>query len=364
MAQTIAIKEVWPYLIPEIKLLDKYERWRKVAQLLRISKLARRRLEWIIYYYQNQNNASLTSRHFGLPRKTFYKWYRQFDEDNLYSLYRLEDRSKAPRHVRQRQITPTEEARIMALRRQHMRWGKMKLKTLYERIYQAPVSSWKIQRVIEVYRLYRNPKKTQRIAVKRARSRAQTKKKLTELNDLRWYQKKAGYIICLDVVTVYWNSYKRYFFTAIDKYGKTAFARMYPNKSSQSARDFLLRLNYLMAGEVPRVGHDNGSEFKKLFQQSCQELNIEQYWSRPRTPKDNPDNERFNRTLREEFLAEGNFNPDLQICNRKLTEWLIEYNFIRPHESLNYQTPVEKSKLLPMYSSYTKHWHNQPNMYH
>src|SRR3990167_1858701 len=264
MAQTIAIKEVWPYLIPEIRLLDKYERWRKVAQILQISKPARQRLEWIVYYCQNQHNASLTSRHFGLPRKTFYKWYRQFDEDNLYSLYHLEDKSKAPKHVRQRQITPTEESRIVALRRQHMCWGKMKLKRLYERTYKETISSWKIQRVIEVYCLYRNPKKTQRVAVKRARSQAQKKKKLTELNDLHWYQKKAGYIICLDVVTVYWNSYKRYFFTAIDKYGKTAFARMYPNKSSQSARDFLLRLNYLMAGQVPRVGHDNGGGVKKL----------------------------------------------------------------------------------------------------
>ncbi len=273
----------------------------------------------------------------------------------LYSLYLLEDKSKAPRQVRQRQITPEEENRIIALRRRHMRWGKMKLKRLYEREYREKISSWKIQRVIEVWGLYKNPQKTQRTALKRAKSRSQKKKKLTELNDLKWYQKKAGYIICLDVVTVHWNGLKRYFFTAIDKYGKVAFARMYANKSSQSAQDFLLRLHYLLDGQVPRVGHDNGGEFKKLFGAACRQLEIEQYWSRPRTPKDNPDNERFNRTLREEFLGEGKFNPDPQICNRRLTEWLIEYNFVRPHESLKYQTPVEKSKVLPMYSSCTRH---------
>ncbi|PJA11066.1 hypothetical protein COX67_01680, partial [Candidatus Falkowbacteria bacterium CG_4_10_14_0_2_um_filter_36_22] len=39
--------------------------------------------------------------------------------------------------------------------------------------------------------------------------------------------------------------------------------------------------------------------------------------------------------------------------NHNLTEWLIEYNFKRPHQSLNYQTPLKFSKVLPMYSSCT-----------
>jgi len=354
MHQDLNVIHLWPAtFLPKPALLSKYERWRKVAKILGVSRPARQRLEWIIYYQQQGGNASLTCRHFGMARKTFYKWVGEFDEDNLYSLYRLEDKSKAPQHVRQREITPTQETRIIALRKEKMVYGKMKLKKIYERKYKETISSWKIQRVIQVYGLYRNPRKVTRVATKRKRSRSQQKKKLTELNDLRWYQKKAGYIICLDVVAVWWNGTKRYFFTAIDKYGKVGFARMYRNKSSQSARDFLLRLLYLTNGDLPRVGHDNGSEFKKLFGHTCQELKIEQYWSRPRTPKDNPDNERFNRTLREEFLAEGNFNPDPVICNQRLTAWLIEYNFIRPHESLKYQTPVERSKVLPMWSSCT-----------
>jgi len=73
-----------------------------------------------------------------------------------------------------------------------------------------------------------------------------------------------------------------------------------------------------------------------------------------RTPKDNPESERFNQTLQYEFLAEGTFDPDPKIFNKQLTEWLIEYNFKRPHESLGYRTPIEfSSKVLPMYSSCT-----------
>ncbi|MBI4209443.1 MAG: transposase, partial [Deltaproteobacteria bacterium] len=39
------------------------------------------------------------------------------------------------------------------------------------------------------------------------------------------------------------------------------------------------------------------------------------------------------------------------------TEWLIEYNFHRPHQALGYQTPIafhyQHHKVLPMYPSST-----------
>jgi len=50
---------------------------------------------------------------------------------------------------------------------------------------------------------------------------------------------------------------------------------------------------------------------------------------------------------------------DLNIFNQRLTEWLIEYNFERPHQSLDYLTPIEftqkYTKVLPMWSSSTKY---------
>jgi len=334
------------------KLLDEYERWRRVGKELKLSREARLRLEWVIYYYEG-NAASQTARHYGISKKTFYKWFGEFDKDNLYSLYKLEDKSKAPKRVRQREITPLEEQRIVKLRKEHIRYGKMKLAEIYKTDYQEKISSWKIQKVIESYKLYYNPVKTAKM--RRKRKNSQKKKRITELNldTLKWYQKKSGYIVCLDTITIYWNGLKRYIFTAIDKYGKVAYARMYKNKSSQNGEDFLLRLHYLLNGNIPRVGHDNGTEFEKYFKAACQKLEIQQYYSRVRTPKDNPNNERFNRTLEEEFIQLGNFNSDPDVFNKDLTEWLIEYNFKRPHEALGYQTPMKFSKKLPMYSSCT-----------
>jgi len=340
-----------PCFKPYVSHITTYERWRRVAKILKISKTALLRLEWIIYYYQG-HSASQTSRHFGISRKTFHKWWREFDQDNIYSMYRLEDKSKAPHHVRQRQITLLQETRIIGLRKRYIRYGKIKLAKLYEQEHQEYISSWKVQKTIEKYKLYAYPVKTARIS--RKRQRAQKKKRITELSKIPWFKKKAGYIICLDTIVIYRHKLKRYIFTAIDKYGKFAYARMYKTKSSLSGQDFLYRLYYLLDGKVPRVGHDNGTEFAKYFKKACQTLKIEQYYSRPRTPKDNAVSERFNQTLETEFLNLGHFTPDVDEFNKGLTEWLIEYNFKRPHQSLGYKTPIEFSKVLPMYSSCTQ----------
>ena len=68
--------------------------------------------------------------------------------------------------------------------------------------------------------------------------------------------------------------------------------------------------------------------------------------------------ERFNRTLRKEWLDFGQMGEDLEEVNASLTEWLITYNAVRPHQSLGYLTPLEfaeeYTQVLPMYSSHTK----------
>jgi putative transposase len=106
--------------------------------------------------------------------------------------------------------------------------------------------------------------------------------------------------------------------------------------------------------------HDNGSEFEKDFKKACQELSLPQWYSRVRTPKDNAVLERFNRTIQEEFVDMAYAGvEDIKEFNQELTEWLVEYNAVRPHQALDYLTPLEyidtylNTKVLPMYSSST-----------
>ncbi len=332
-----------------VSLLDKWDRWRKEAELLRLSRPARQRLEWVIYYQTRaQKNASLVCRHFYIPRKTFYKWLVRFDEEKLRS---LEDQCRAPKKTRQKEITPEEERRIIELRKGHIRWGKLKLKRLYRDSCGKEISSWKIQYTIQKYRLYYHPIKNKKLQEKRRRN--QSKKRITELKKKPF----PGYLIALDVIVIYWNGLKRYILTAIDTVSKVAFARMYTTRSSRNAADFLQRMFYLLDGSMLNALHDNGSEFHKEFILACQELRVNQYWSREHTPKDNSVNERFNRTLQEEFIALGNFTPDPVLFNQRLVEWLIDYTFVRPHQALGYDTPWQfyqkTAKVSPMCPSRT-----------
>lgn len=334
-----------------IKLLNKYERWRKISELLKLSKSACQKLEWIIYYETKaKKNVAFTARHFGISRKTFYKWYNQFQDGRNFPS--LEEKDRAPKNKRQREITFLEEENIIKLRKKYIRRSARKLVFDYQRIYGQTITAWKIQKVIEKYpsQLYYHPKKNAKI--QRKRKRVKKKKRITELKQ----KKISGFLLCLDVIVIYWNGLKRYIFTAIDKYSKVAFAWMYTSKSSYSARDFLYRLIYLLDGKISNVQHDNDPCFEKYFKKACQEFNIDQYYNRPRTPRDNPNNERFNRTLQEEFLQLGNFTPNPAVFNPKLVEYLIDYNFYRVHQALGYIPPIEFSqkhlKVLPM-SSYS-----------
>ena len=329
---------------------NKYDLWRKTAKVLNLSKRACLRLEWIIYYrFTAKNNASATCRHFGISRKVFYDWFNRFNDRNLRT---LEDLPKAPKKTRQKEITSLEEDRVIKLRKEHIRWGKMKIQRLYLNTHGEKISSWKIQYTIQKYKLYYHPLKNERLQQKRKRSQA--KKRITELERKPF----SGYLIALDTIVIHWNGLKRYILTAIDTVSKIPFARMYTTKSSANATDFLKRYLYLLDGSVLNTLNDNGSEFHKEFIKACLELGISQYWSRNHTPTDNPIDERFNRTVKDEFIALGNFNPDPVLFNKEITEWLIEFVFVRPHQALGYDTPWQfyqkTNKVLPMYPSRTR----------
>ena len=132
---------------------------------------------------------------------------------------------------------------------------------------------------------------------------------------------------------------------------------MYTTPSSAAAADFLLRLRYLLPN-IENIHTDNGSEFAKYFDAACRYLKLPRYDSRVKTPKDNARLERFNRTLREEFIDLGNLETNTTVFNRSLTDWLIEYNFHRPHQALGYLTPMAHAEqtagVVPMYPNSTQ----------
>lgn len=182
-----------------------------------LSKAAKRRLAWFDFYRAHEKNATLTCRHFGISRGLFYKWKKRY---NPWHIESLEEKSRRPQNTRRWEVSRAQEFRILSLRRAHIRWGKMKLKRLYEDEYHEPISSWKIQRVIEKHGLYFNPAQNEKLRKKHKAN--QVKKRITELKK----EKRSGFLLALDAIVLYWFGVKRYILTAIDEHGKIAYARL------------------------------------------------------------------------------------------------------------------------------------------
>jgi len=310
------------------------DHWRALAQYWHISPSAKERLEWLIFYYSiGSQDATTTARYFGISRKTFYKWKSRFNPKVIQS---LEEKSRAPIKRRTWMVTKGEEVRIKKLRTDtKCKWGKAKLKVLYCQKYEADISTWKIERVIRKHRLYPDPKEHDK----------QTKKHKSASKKIRIHQARkqglTGPLWHVDTIIIWWYGQRRVIFTGLEDTSRLAFARVYANGTSTQAVDFLNRLVYLSHGNIKVIHHDNGGEFAKSFIPACKQLNIQQVYSRARTPKDNPQLERFNRTVQDEWLDYSEVGLDeITPANHDLTNWLVEYNYIRPHQALDYQTPL------------------------
>ena len=334
-----------------VVLDDKVSRWRGVAGLIKLSPEGGLRLEWMIFYETAGNhNAYATAKHFAITPKTFYKWKKRFANGLVKE---LEDDSRRPKNLRKWQVSAIEECRIMKLRKAHMRWGKMKIKREYKKKYGIEISDWKVLRVIQKHNLYPDKVKAEKQKNKLKNSSKKNRIQNLEIKPEHWF------LIHLDTIVIYWGNLKRYILTAIDHHGKIGYARMYTTKSSRSAKDFLFRLHYLIDADILNAQTDNGSEFFAEFEEALSQLEITHWFSRPRTPEDNSVCERFNQTLEYEWLNDSNFTPNISEFNRNLTVWLEDYNFQRPHQALDYQTPFQyledtlekQQKLLPMYST-------------
>jgi len=344
-----------------IILQDKPTRWRGIADKINLSPSGRLRLEWMIFYETLDQNAYTTAKHFGIAPKTFYKWFKRFDSGKV---KKLEDKKKRPKNVRQWEVTAIEECRIMKLRKEKMHYGKMKIKALYKKRYGEDISASQIGKVILKHNLFPNQIKAEKIRNKLKNTVKKNRIQKLHIKDEHWF------LLHLDTIVIYWGSVKRYILTAIDHHGKIAYARMYTSKSSRSAKDFLYRLYYLIDAPILNIQTDNGSEFFAEFEEALKQLLILHWFSRPRTPQDNSVVEKFNQTLQDEWLNDGYFTPNIKEFNKELTVWLEEYNFERPHQTLDYLTPYEylentlqkQQKLLPMYSTSAQYFHSLNNL--
>ena len=352
-------KEKWRNYFFPAKPIDIPEKWILLRSIAKdtLSPKAQEKLEWIIFYHTiARKNALHTASYFGISPKTLYKWLKRFDEKNLCT---LEEKSRRPLKTRGWMVTKEEELNIVDLRKRNLELGKKKLQVRYEKEYGKRISTWKIERAVRRHNLYPDPVKHEYQVEKRKNSKPKIrihtiKEQLEQINEF-------GFLWHIDAIIIWWYGQRRIIFTAIEEITKIAFGRVCKTNTSSFAEDFLKRLMYLTEGEINIMHQDNGSEFQGAFERVCETLGILQIYSRPHTPKDNPALERFNNTIQYEWLEYSEVGlDDIEEANKDLTKWLVKYNSYRPHQALDYKTPLEYAqenffKVLPMWSARTVH---------
>ena len=173
----------------------------------------------------------------------------------------------------------------------------------------------------------------------------------------------------IDTIELNLRFTKVFLFSAVDPLSKLYYLRAYHRATSLNARDFLFWLTYLHDDKIKYLQIDNGSEWEKYFVKEVEKRKITLVYNYPKSPKMNAFIERVNGTVQTEYLDRFYEETSVSKINEILYDCLIEYNFYRPHRSLNLLTPIEYcSKLnnrdvsmVQMYWTQTRSLHFENN---
>lgn len=139
-----------------------------------------------------------------------------------------------------------------------------------------------------------------------------------------------------------------YVHIAIDDHSRIAFGSIHPNEKSESACEALIKSIRYYRGlgiQIKRILTDNGAPYRsRRFKRLCRRLGLVHKRTRPYSPRTNGKAERFIQTALREWAYARSYENSVQRA-RHLLPWLHQYNWHRPHASLDYQPPISRSGL-------------------
>jgi transposase len=318
---------------------DELPEARQLARLGKsLSRAARTRLQWMLFYYFNGRNARRTCRHFGISRQTFYRWKRRFDRHELTT---LEERSHRPHKVRKPTWRAEIAERVLSLRKQYPRWGKDKLVVLLGR-ERCSVSTSMVGRILADLKkrgaLHEPPK----AAVLRQARRKLRNRPWAIRKPKHWRIEQPGDLVEIDTKEIRMRGgVLLKHFSARDVVSRWDVVEVHRRATSLAAARFLDALLDRLPFPVKALQVDGGSEFAAEFEEACQQKELPLFVLPSKSPKLNGHVERSNRTHNEEFYEVQAESDQPLVLNRQLLRWEKIYNCVRPHQSLAYLTPLE-----------------------
>lgn len=277
-----------------------------------------------------------------LKRPTLYRWKKTYESSGK-RLNSLVPKSTKPHSFRTSREHLAVTKLVKLLREQHPRMGKMKIEQFVKALVREleleniPDSSASIGRLIKRKNYFFAGKgKGRRVRNQAQKNRINLCPKIADT--------KPGYIQ-LDGVKFYYLGRYYYFLTAVDIVTKQAWVKVVTSFKSKYAAQFLSEIIQTAWYTVHTIQTDNGSEFELFFAKAVEEAHLKHLFSYPKHPKTNGYVERFNWTIQDEFLFDTeDFLLYPEEFKEKLTQWLVWYNQVRPHQSLNYLAPYQYYK--------------------
>lgn len=298
-----------------------------------LSRNALKRLEWFDFWYNHGKNISLTCRHFGISRDTFYLWKRRF---NPYTLRSLEDnlKTRTPHNLRQMSTSREVIELVIKIRGEDVEKSKYEIQAELKDLHDISLGYNTIQKIINRHIHLLNTQHKSSIKAHKRRTIARLKAE-SHLRD-----KDLGSLVQIDTKHLYILGKRFYLFVAVDCKSRYGFIYCYKSASSEVAADFLLKVINFFPFAITAVNTDNGPEYLLNFHKKCEELGITHYFTHPYTPKMNSRAERLIQTAEYEFFNyQEDLIDDLDEINLRCEMFNDKYNNRRYHRSIGYQTP-------------------------
>lgn len=311
--------------------------WR-LAKIIRLSREGQKRLKWVDHYLRKKNVAE-TCRHFDIHRSLFYKWFHRYKKIGIKG---LETKSRRPLNVRRREIASDVQHEIEMIRRENPAWSKYKISVILKRDLGIVCSPSSVNRVFHDKNLFW-PR-----PISQAQKSAKKHWKIRRIRAPQGLRGAAlGSLVEIDVKVLNSLGNTFYQFTAIDTCTKNKFIKIYSRKTAHCGVKFIEEMIDFYPFRVRHINSDNGGEFLAECHEFLETKKITHFFSRARTPQDNPVVENTIKADEYEFWAWGNLCNTVEELNLKAKIWMDKFNNYRPHQALNYLTPAEylRSKL-------------------
>lgn len=277
-------------------------------------------------------SVSETAAQVGVSRQTMHSWLRRYRESGLSG---LADRSRRPKSSPS-QLSPEVEAMVCELRREHPRWGPVRLVHEAKRLGVDPVPSR-----MAVYRAL----------VRHGLVNPRQRRKRRE-DYLRWERPAPMQLWQMDIVGGVFlaDGTEAKVVTGVDDHSRyCVIASVVARPTGRAV--CLAFAQALQAFGVPEeVLTDNGKQFtdrfgkggEVLFDRICRDNGIAHRLTQPRSPTTTGKVERFHQTLRRELLDDAVPFEDLATAQAAVDAWVVEYNTRRPHQAIGMACPAER----------------------